>query len=324
MTDSKPKLAVSRKLPKAVEQRIAETYDATFNADDTIFGEEELIARAQGADAILVTPTEKCTADVIRKLPDSIQLLSTFSVGYDHIDVDAAISRKLPVTNTPDVLTDATADIALLLLLGAARGARWGDKMVRSNTWGAWAPTTPLGIEFTGKRLGILGMGRIGQAIADRARAFNMEIHYYKRSQLEETLEKGAIYHGSAESLLAQSDFLSINCASTPETCKLINKETIELLPKNAVVVNTARGEIVDDDALIEALKSGRVAAAGLDVFTGEPNIDPRYRDLDNAFLLPHLGSATLETRIGMGMRAVDNIDAFFGGKQPGDLVTPA
>ena len=323
MTNSKPKLTVSRKLPQAVEQRLRADYDVTLNDDDTIYSHDILIERAQGADALLVSPTEKCTAEFITKLPDSIKIMATFSVGYDHIDIDAAIAAKLPVTNTPDVLTDATADIALLLLLGAARGAYWGDQMVRNDTWGAWAPTHPLGIGVTGKRLGILGMGRIGQAVADRARAFGMEIHYSKRTRLSDELEKGAVYHESVESLLAQSQFLSINCASTAETYKLLNRETIALLPDGAVVVNTARGDIIDDGALIEALESGKVAAAGLDVFTGEPNIDPRYRKLDNAFLLPHLGSATLETRDAMGMRAVDNIDAFFNGQTPGDLVTP-
>ncbi len=324
MTNSKPKLTVSRKLPQAVEQRLAADYDVSFNADDRIYSGDELIERAQGADGLLVSPTEKCTSDFIAKLPDTIKIMATFSVGYDHIDINAATVAGLTVTNTPDVLTDATADIALLLLLGAARGAYWGDRMVRTDTWGAWAPTGPLGIEVTGKRLGILGMGRIGQAVADRARAFNMEIHYSKRSQLPADLEKGAIYHESVEELLAQSQFLSINCASTPETHKLLGRKNINLLPDGAVVVNTARGDIIDDNALIEALESGKLAAAGLDVFTGEPNIDPRYRALDNVFLLPHLGSATLETREAMGMRAVDNLDAFFKGQTPGDLVTPA
>ncbi len=324
MTNIKPKLTVSRKLPRTVEQRLLADYNVSLNADDTIYTGDQLLERAQGADALLVTPTEKCTGEFIAKLPDTIKIMATFSVGYDHIDITAATAAGLTVTNTPDVLTDATADIALLLLLGAARGAYWGDKMVRTNTWGAWAPTGPLGIEFSGKKLGILGMGRIGQAVADRARAFNMEIHYSKRTQLSPELEKGAIYHENVESLLAQSQFLSINCASTPQTHKLLNREKIALMPDGAVVVNSARGDIIDDDALIEALQSGKLAAAGLDVFTGEPNIDPRYRSLDNAFLLPHLGSATLETREAMGLRAVDNLDAFFNRQVPGDLVTPA
>jgi len=322
--ESKPKLTVSRKLPQTVEQRLMADYDVSLNADDTIFTGDQLLERAQGADALLVTPTEKCTGDFIARLPETIKIMATFSVGYDHIDINAAAAAGLTVTNTPDVLTDATADIALLLLLGAARGAYWGDKMVRTDTWGAWAPTGPLGIEVSGKRLGILGMGRIGQAVATRARAFKMEIHYSKRTRLPEELEKGAIFHPTVESLLAQSQFLSINCASTPETHKLLNRENIALLPDGAVVVNSARGDIIDDEALIEALQNGKLAAAGLDVFTGEPNIDPRYRSLDNAFLLPHLGSATLETREAMGFRAVDNLDAFFNNLTPGDLVTPA
>ncbi len=324
MIESKPKLTVSRKLPQTVEQRLMADYDVSLNADDTIFTGDQLLERAQGADALLVTPTEKCTGDFIARLPETIKIMATFSVGYDHIDINAAAAAGLTVTNTPDVLTDATADIALLLLLGAARGAYWGDKMVRTDTWGAWAPTGPLGIEVSGKRLGILGMGRIGQAVATRARAFKMEIHYSKRTRLPEELEKGAIFHPTVESLLAQSQFLSINCASTPETHKLLNRENIALLPDGAVVVNSARGDIIDDEALIEALQNGKLAAAGLDVFTGEPNIDPRYRSLDNAFLLPHLGSATLETREAMGFRAVDNLDAFFNNLTPGDLVTPA
>jgi len=324
VTNSKPKLIVSRKLPEAVEQRLSADYDVRLNVDDTIFTGDELLERAQGADGLLVSPTEKCTSDFIVRLPETVKIMATFSVGYDHIDIDAATARPLTITNTPDVLTDATADIALLLILGAARGAYWGDRMVRTDTWGAWAPTGPLGIEVSGKRLGILGMGRIGQAVADRARAFNMEIHYFKRNRLTQELEKGAIYHDSIESLLENSQFLSINCASTPETHKLLNRENIALLPDGAVVVNTARGDIIDDGALIEALKTGKLAAAGLDVFTGEPNIDPRYRTLDNVFLLPHLGSATLETREAMGMRAVDNLDAFFNNQTPGDLVTPA
>ncbi len=324
MIKSKPRLTVSRKLPQTVEQRLLADYDVSLNGDDTIFTSEQLLERAQGADALLVTPTEKCTSDFIANLPETIKIMATFSVGFDHIDVNAATAAGLTVTNTPDVLTDATADIALLLLLGAARGAYWGDKMVRTHTWGAWAPTGPLGIEFSGKKLGILGMGRIGQAVADRARAFNMEIHYSKRTRLPQELEKGAIYHENIENLLAQSQFLSINCASTPETHKLLNRENIALMPDGAVVVNSARGDIIDDDALIEALQNGKLAAAGLDVFTGEPNIDPRYRSLDNAFLLPHLGSATLETREAMGMRAVDNLDAFFDNRTPGDVVTPA
>jgi glyoxylate reductase len=318
----RPKLLVTRKLPADVEARIAEHYEADINADDALPDSNELLEKATGKDALLVCPTDRLSAQVLGALPASVRIVSTFSVGYDHIDVPAATARGISVTNTPEVLTDATADIAMLLLLGAARGASWGERMVRNKEWAAWAPTTPLGVHVTGKRLGILGLGRIGRAVARRARAFDMEIHYYGRRQLSDDLAQGAVYHSDLESFLAACDFLSINCASTAETRDLINAETIAMLPDGAVLVNTSRGDIVDDDALIAALNSGKLAGAGLDVFKNEPDIDPRYPQMWNVFLLPHLGSATRETRSAMGHRAVDNLDAFFAGKTPGDIVT--
>jgi len=318
----KPKILVTRKLPEPVEARLLADFDVTLNQDDTMMSGQEIIDKLSGVDGVLVCPTDKCDEEFIGNLPDSIKIMATFSVGYDHIDVNAANKSALNVTNTPDVLTDATADIALLLLLGAARGAHWGEQMVRNNTWGAWSPTTPLGIDVSGRKLGIFGMGRIGQAVAQRARGFDMEIHYHKRSQLSPDVEQGAVFHPTFESLLPQCDFLSINCASTPETRGCINSQTIELMPDGAVVINTSRGDIIDDDALIKALSSGKLASAGLDVFNNEPNIDPRYRTMENVFLLPHLGSATPQTRIAMGMRAVDNLEQFFNGKTPHDLVS--
>jgi glyoxylate reductase len=316
------RVRVFRKLHDPVEARIADLFDATFNTDDAIMPAADLLGAADGFDGLLITPTEKCGAHTIAALPQGVRILSTFSVGYDHIDLDAAKARGIAVTNTPDVLTDATADITLLLLLGAARGASWGERMVRTGTWGAWAPTAPLGHGVTAKRLGIIGMGRIGRAVAKRARAFDMEIHYHNRSRLAADLEDGARFHASLGELLSVSDFLSINCASTAETRGMIDEAAIARLPPGAILVNSARGDIVDDDAVIAALQSGALAAAGLDVFRNEPDIDPRYRDLDNAFLLPHLGSATVETRIAMGMRAVDNLEAFFNGERPKDLLT--
>ncbi len=318
----KPKLFVTRKLTSDVEDRIASAYEPVFNDDDHIMGAPELVKKAEGCDGMLVTATERHDSSLIEALPASVRIIATFSVGYDHIDVAAAEARGIAVTNTPDVLTDATADIALLLMLGAARGADWGERMVREATWDSWAPTHPLGHDVTGRKLGILGMGRIGQAVAKRARGFDMQIHYHKRSRLPADAEQGAVYHDTLEGMLANAEFLSINCASTPETRRLINAETIAQLPDGAVLVNTARGDIVDDDALIAAIESGKLAAAGLDVFAGEPAIDERYRTLKNTFLLPHIGSATLGTRSAMGMRAVENLDAFFAGKTPGDLVT--
>ena len=314
-------IAVTRKLPESVEQRIIGQYQAKMNESDTILTAAELIERAQGCEGLLVSPTEKIDADLVGKLPDSVRIIATFSVGYDHIDVPAAKARGLIVTNTPDVLTDATADIAMLLLLGAARGAYWGERMVREKRWAAWAPTHPLGFDVTGRRLGILGMGRIGQAVAKRARGFDMKVHYHGRKRIDPADEQGAIFHADINDFLKHCDFLSINCASTPQTRGLINEERIAQMPDGAILVNSARGDIVDDDALIAALKSGKLAAAGLDVFKGEPNIDPRYRALENVFLLPHLGSATLGTREGMGNRAVDNLDAFFAGRAPKDAL---
>jgi lactate dehydrogenase-like 2-hydroxyacid dehydrogenase len=311
----KPTVLVTRKLPDAVEARLKRDYDARLNPSDKLLSAEEIVAGVQGADALLPCPTCKVTADMIRRFPDRLKAIATFSVGYEHIDIKAAKERGIAVGNTPDVLTDATADIALLLMLGAARGASEGERAVREATWGAWAPTGMLGVHMTGKRLGIYGMGRIGQAVAKRARAFDMQIHYHNRSRLSRDLEQGATFHERAEDMLPHCDFLSLNAPATPETTGFLNAERIKLLPDNAIVVNTARGPLVDDEALIAALKSGKLFAAGLDVYTGEPAINPGYRKIRNAFLLPHLGSATTETRVAMGMKAVDNLDAFFAGK---------
>lgn len=312
---AKPAVLVTRKLPEAVHQRLLRDYDARLNLDDKLYSPAELLAGVKGCDALLPCPTDKINAELVAALPDRVKIIATFSVGYEHIDVAACKARGIVVGNTPDVLTDATADIALLLMLGAARGAHTGERTVREAKWGAWAPTGMLGHHMTGKRLGIYGMGRIGQAVAKRARAFDMEIHYHNRSRLSPDGEQGARFYARAEDMLPYCDFLSINAPATAETTGFLNAERIKLLPDGAIVVNTARGPLVDDAALIAALKSGKLAAAGLDVYTGEPDINPGYRSLDNAFLLPHLGSATTETRNAMGFKALDNLDAFFAGK---------
>jgi len=310
---------VTRKLPQAVEARLARDYDARLNKEDTVYNSKQIIDLAAGADAIIPCHTEKLTAEVIQQLPDSIRAICSFSVGFDHIDLDAAKARGIIVTNTPEVLSDATAEIAILCMLGAARRAYEGEREIRTETWADWGATYQLGIQVTGKRLGILGAGRVGQIMAKRARGFDMEIHYYNRNRLSPELEAGAVYHESVEALLPHCDFLSIHCPATPETHHLINAERIALLPDGAVVVNTARGAVVDDNALIEALQSGKLFAAGLDVFNNEPNIDPRYKELPNTFLLPHIGSATRETRDAMGFRALDNLDAIISGGEPRD-----
>ncbi len=312
---NKPKLLVTRRMPPNVEARIARDYDAQTNPDDVIMTHEQLLTAAEGMSGILCCGSEKFDEKTFAALADSVKIVSTFSVGYEHIDVDAAKKHGVCVTNTPDVLTDATADIAMLCLLGAARRGSEGERLVRGDKWVGWHATMMLGIHMSDKRLGILGMGRIGRSLARRARGFGMEIHYHNRSRLKPELELDATYHESAASLMAVSNFLSINSPSTPETIQFLNADRINRLPDGAVVVNTARGNIIDDDALIAALKSGKVAAAGLDVFAGEPKIDARYRELDNTFLLPHLGSATHETRDAMGFCCMENLDAFFAGK---------
>ncbi len=322
MKGRRPRILLTRRYPARVEEALAELFDVITNPEDTLLSPDDIVARAAGCDGLLVCPTERMDAQTIAALPDSVRIIATFSVGYDHIDLEAAHGKDIAVTHTPDVLTDATADVAMLLLLGAARGASWGDRMVREKRWGAWAPTHPLGMDVSGRRLGIIGMGRIGRALAKRARAFDMEIHYHNRRRLPPELEGDAFWHERLEEMLPLCDFLSLNCASTPETRGILNAKTIALLPKGAVVVNTARGDLVDDDALIAALENGRIAAAGLDVFNNEPDIDPRYSTLENVFLLPHLGSATPRTREAMGFRALENLRAFFAGRKPPDLLT--
>lgn len=315
----KPVVLVTRRLPLAVEQRLQRDYDAHLNTDDELYSSDRLLALAAAADAIIPCHTESLNAEVIARLPESVRAICSFSVGYDHIDLAAAKSRDIVVTNTPDVLSNATAEIAMLLMLGAARRAHEGARMLRTDTWADWSAIGQLGVEVTGKRLGIIGMGRVGQVMARRARGFDMEIHYYNRHRLSADIEAGAVYHADLSDLLPHCQFLSVHCPATPDTRQLLNAKRIALLPDGAVVVNTARGAVVDDDALIAALQSGKLFAAGLDVFNGEPNIDPRYRDLDNTFLLPHIGSATQETRDAMGFRALDNLDAIIAGREPRD-----
>ena len=314
MPEAKPRILVTRRLPANVDARISRDYQATLNAEDRLYSSAEILDAADGHDGILCCSTEKFSADLISALPESVKILATFSVGHEHIDIAAAKERGLKVTNTPDVLTDATADVTILCLLAAARRASEGDRMVRADEWHGWYTTMMLGTHMSGKRLGIFGMGRIGRAVAQRGRGFGMQIHYHNRSRLNDGLEQGAVFHETPESLLAVSDFFSINAPSSADTLKFLNAERIALLPDGAVVANTARGNMVDDEALIDGLKSGKIAAAGLDVFDGEPNIHPGYRTLDNVFLLPHLGSATHETRDAMGFSCLDNLDAFFSG----------
>ncbi|MEE8635903.1 MAG: D-glycerate dehydrogenase [Acidiferrobacterales bacterium] len=316
---SKTVVLVTRKLPQAVEDRLRRDYDPRLNDEDRLYTTDELIERADGAEAILTCHTEHLSADVIARLPDSVRAIASFSVGVDHVDLAAAKVRGIIVTNTPDVLTDATAELTMLLMLGAARRAAEGEQLVRSGKWESWSPGFMVGIQVTGKRLGIIGMGRVGQATARRARGFDMSIHYHNRRRLPADHEAGATFYGTVDELLPHCDFLALHCPATPDTQGLLDARRIALLPDAAIVVNAARGSVIDEAALIEALRSGKLAAAGLDVYNNEPNIDPAFRTLRNTFLLPHIGSATRETRDAMGFRALDNLDAIFAQRQPRD-----
>jgi glyoxylate reductase len=317
----RPRIAVTRHLPAEVEARLARVFDAALNPDDVVLDRAGLLARAAGADGLLVCLTDRLDGELMRALPESVRIIATFSVGFEHIDLEAARARGIVVTNTPDVLTEATADIALLLMLGAARRANEGQAMLREGRWGAWTPTFMLGTHLGGKRLGLVGLGRIGRAFARRARACGMEIHYHGPRRQPADVEEGAVFHSRLDDLLAVSDVLSLHAPSRPETRNLIDAAALAHLPTGAILVNTARGDLVDDGALIDALRSGRLRAAGLDVFRGEPRIDPRYATLPNAFLLPHLGSATEETRGAMGHRCIDNLEAYFGDRPPPDRI---
>jgi lactate dehydrogenase-like 2-hydroxyacid dehydrogenase len=305
-----------------VEQKLAEEFTTLLNPDDRLYGTAELLELAAGADAILPCHTEKFSAQTIARLPARVKAIANFSVGVDHVDLDAARKKGVIVTNTPDVLSDATAEIAILLMLGAARRASEGERLVRSQQWQDWSPDFMVGRQTTGKRLGILGMGRVGQVVARRARGFEMTIHYHNRKPLDAEQCGDAVYHDSVEGLLANIDVLSIHCPATAATRGLMNRDRLALMHADSILVNTSRGGVIDDEALVAALRNGTIGAAGLDVYNGEPTaIHPGYRELDNVFLLPHIGSATHETRAAMGYRAIANLVAIFNGEEPGDRV---
>lgn len=315
----KPTLWIPRKLSKATLERAARDYNVIINHDDGLQSADDLVAMSGRVDAILPCHSELFSADVAARLDPRLKIIANHSVGVDHCDLAALKARGIVVTNTPDVLSDATAEIAMLLLLGAARRAPEGDAMVRTGAWDFWSPSFMVGKQVSGARLGIIGMGRVGQVMARRARGFDMQVHYFNRSRLPEDLEQGARYHESVESLLPVSDFLSLHCPATPQTTGLMDERHFNLLPQGAVLVNTARGALVDENALVGAIKSGRLAAAGLDCFVTEPGGNPAFAAHQNIFMLPHIGSATGQTRDAMGSRALDNLDAFFAGGTPKD-----
>lgn len=318
---TKPALLITRQLPDAVADRASREFDARLNQPDLQWAPDEIVALAQGCDAILCFSTDRLNAATIAALPASVKAIATCSVGYDHVDVAAARARGIPVANTPEVLSVATAEIAMLLILMSARRAGEGERLVRSGQWKGWAPMLLLGTQISGKRLGIFGMGRIGRELAKMARGFGMQIHYRNRTRLPEDLEQGATYHDNDASFLASCDALALTAPGGAGTAKWLNAERLALLPRGAIVANAARGSLVDDLALQEALRSGQVAFAGLDVYDGEPNLHPGYFGLENVVLLPHMGSSTTETRAAMGDLCLDAIASVLAGNEPWNLI---
>ena len=305
------KVLITTKLLKVNEERISKIWNANLNINGEIYSSKKLIELSEDCDAILSSILDKINEEVINKLSNKVKIISNFAVGFGNIDIEAAKKKNILVTNTPDVLTDATAEIAMLLILGACRRASEGIKKAREKNW-KWSADFLIGKQLSGSRLGILGMGRIGRAIAKRARAFGMKIHYHNRKKLESSLELEAVYHKDIKSLFSNSDVLSINCPATKETKDIINKKTLEYFPEGAIITNSARGDMIEDDAMVKALQEKKIYALGLDVYKGEPNIHPGYLNQPNVFILPHLGSATKKTRTDMADLAINNIEEFF------------
>lgn len=316
---ARPVVWITRKLSDATLERAARSYELVVNDADSLQTSQDIVEMSAQVDAILACHSEVFSADVARQLDPRLKIIANHSVGVDHCNLLALRERGIVVTNTPDVLSDATAEIAMLLMLGAARRAVEGDRLVRSGGWKFWSPSFMVGKQVTGQRLGIIGMGRVGRVMAARARGFDMDVHYFNRNRIAPDLELGATYHENVESLLGVADFLSLHCPATPETTCMMNNERFGQMPDGAVIVNSARGALVDESALLAALDSGKVAAAGLDCFMHEPGGNPAFANYENIFMLPHIGSATRQTRDAMGFRALDNLDMFFAGETPID-----
>ena len=324
MTEKKkPLVVVTRKLPDVIETRMMELFDARLNSDDTPLTHAQLIEAAQVADVLVPTVTDRIDRDLIEKAGPQLRLIASFGTGVDHIDLKAARERGISVTNTPGVLTEDTADMTMALLLAVARRLAEGERLVRTGQWVGWGPTTMLGHRIWGKRLGILGMGRIGQALARRARAFGMSIHYHNRRRVHPDVEQEleATYWDSLDQMLARMDVVSINCPHTPATYHLLSERRLRLLRPHCYIINTSRGEVIDETALTKMLSKGEIAGAGLDVFEHEPAVNPKLLRLDNVVLLPHMGSATIEGRIDMGEKVIVNIKTFVDGHAPPDRV---
>lgn len=317
----KPRLWITRRLSDKTLERADRDYECVVNFDDRLYSTDELIEGSARFDAILPCHSETFRGAMLDKLGTRLKIIANHSVGVDHCDIPALKERGISVTNTPDVLSEATAELTFLLMLGAARRAVEGDTLVRNGQWDFWSPAFMVGKQVSGARLGIVGMGRVGQVLAKQARGFNMQVHYYSRHRLPPEMEAGAHYHSSLDSLLPVSDFLSLHCPATPETTGFMTAYRFAQLPDGAVFVNAARGALVDEDALISAIERGKLSGAGLDCFVVEPGGNPKLSKFQNVFMLPHIGSATRETRDAMGYRALDNLDAYFAGQTPKDLL---
>jgi len=321
---SKPKVIVTRSWPREVEARLQELFDVTLNVEDKPMDQAALHQAFRDYDAVFPTVTDRIDAEVMSAEPLRARLIGNFGVGFNNIDVAAAKARGLVVTNTPEVLTEATADLAMTLLLMTARRAGEGERHVRSKSWSGWRPTHMMGTQVTGKTLGLIGLGRIGRAMAKRARhGFDMRVLFFDPyPPPPEALQSlGAERRDSIESVLAESDFVSLHCPATPENQNLMNAARFAAMKDDAILINTARGDVVDEAALVKALADGQIAGAGLDVFAKEPAVTPALLEMENVVLLPHLGSATRETRAAMGFRVIENAEAFFAGKEPRDRV---
>ena len=314
----KPKILVSRKISDGAEEILKQEFDVTLNLNDKPYPYEKLIKLVNNYDGLISTSFDKLDKNFFESLTGRLKVIGHVGVGYDNINTQSAKEKNIKVSNTPNVLNDAVAEITILLILASSRRIGEAYNLVKTNTWKDHRPDITklmVGNEVTGKTLGIIGMGRIGQIVADRARAFNMKIIYFNRNKLSKDLEKDAAYYSDLKSMLPNCDYVSLHTPATPETKNIINSETLKLFPKHSVFINTSRGSTVDDDALIEALKNKKIYGAGLDVFNNEPNLDKRYLELDNCFVLPHVGSATHETRLAMSMLAVNNLKCFFSNK---------
>ncbi|GGB34737.1 D-glycerate dehydrogenase [Tistrella bauzanensis] len=325
MVKPKPVVVVTRKLPEQIETRMMELFDTRLNHDDVPMGQDKLIEAVKTAHVLVPTVTDRIDAGVLAHAGPQLRLIANFGNGTDHIDLASARQRGITVTNTPDVLTEDTADMTMALLLAVARRVTEGERMVRKGEWNGWSPTHMLGRRIWGKRLGIIGMGRIGRALARRARGFGLSIHYHNRNRLHADIEAPleATYWESLDQMLARVDIVSVNCPHTPATYHLLSARRLKLLKKDAYIVNTARGEVIDEAALTRMLRDGQIAGAALDVFEHEPAINPKLVELENAVLLPHMGSATLESRIDMGEKVLINIKTFIDGHTPPDRVLP-